>query len=288
MRGLGLAKFVAAGLVAAALTCPASAGPVLVSELSTNPHVSDPIWAQDHDQQNMNNVFGSGNWTLYDSYAGATPGSIFTGDTNFVFLEGGVETYSDLKTYLAANRSSILDWVNGGGRLLLMSAGPAGLGIDSSITGFGPGNLAFDEPASFTNCGTLTPDGDAALSFEPLPSGAYCGHSLAGDYVAGDGLTDFMDGNVNGLSIIGGKSYGDGYIMYSGLTDSQFHDVDAFTLESDCLVDDVIAFTAGVAGPGPNSCSGHRTNSVPEPLTLAVFGTGLAGLAASRKRHRRT
>jgi hypothetical protein len=274
MRGLRSAAL--AVLLGLAVSSSASAGPVLVSGLTGLADPSNP-WAEDHDQTNMDNVFGAGNWTLYSSYASATPGAIFTPETNFVMLEGGADTDIHLQNYLSTNGADILAWVEAGGRLLVMSAG-----WNISITGFGPGTLVFDDYATAADGGKPTAAG-AALDFEPMPDDQ-TGHSLAHDYVTGDGLTTLLNGyqlsSPDSLfPIVAGISYGDGYITYAGLTDSQFHN------SGDCLVDNVVAYTAGVQGPGPQACIERGPQNVPEPGSLAVFGAGMALLLVRRRRH---
>jgi len=230
MRKLQLAILVAVLGVASSAT----AAPILVSQ---NP------WGQDTDTTIMNNVFGAGNWTFYNSFAAATPASVFSAANAFVFLEGGDGSDGAWQTYVNANAAAILNWVNAGGALLIQSAG-----WSNFTTTLGPGTLT--DAAAFTTT-----------------ANNQCGNYLAHDVVSGAGLTSFMTGNTNGLSIVAGTAYGAGYIMYSGLTNVQFHNNGA------SLLNDVVGFTA-------------QQTAVPEPASMLLLGSGLLGLAARVRRKR--
>jgi len=244
MRKLQLAILVAVLGVASSAT----AAPILVSQ---NP------WGQDTDTTIMNNVFGAGNWTFYNSYAAATPASVFSAANAFVFLEGGDGSDGAWQTYVNANAAAILNWVNAGGALLIQSAG-----WSNFTTTLGPGTLT--DAATENSCGTLTAAGAAAFT---TTANNQCGNYLAHDVVSGAGLTSFMTGNTNGLSIVAGTAYGAGYIMYSGLTNVQFHNNGA------SLLNDVVGYTA-------------QQTAVPEPASMLLLGSGLLGLAARVRRKR--
>jgi len=87
---------------------------------------------------------------------------------------------------------------------------------------------------------------------------------MAHDTIGGN-LTVFMTEDINGNPIVAGEKYDKGYIMYSGLTTSQYH------YAGYNLTTDIINFTA-------------NQGSCPEPGTLVMFGSGILGLAGVIRR----
>ncbi len=242
-----LINTVAAGLLALA-AAPAMAVPVLVT---------NQPWGVDTDIENMTQVFGTGAFTTYGSYAqaDAAVAAIFSSANRFVMLEGGAATDSLLADYLGRHAGVVEAWVNGGGALLIQSAG-----WGTSI-GFGGVYLARGHQNS---CGTLSAAGVEAFAL----SIRHCGGFLAHNEVVGAGLTNFMTGDTWQRAIVAGKEVGLGYIMYSGLTASRFHE------GGHGLVNGVIRYTAGQA----------QAAEAPEPASLALFGLGVAAIGALRRR----
>lgn len=238
-------------LLAAAVAlaaAPAMAAPILVT---------NQPWGADTDIENMTQVFGAGGFLAYGSYAhaDAAVGSIFSSANRFVMLEGGAATDTLLAAYLGRHASVVKAWVDGGGALLIQSAG-----WNNSIA-FDGVDLAYGHENS---CGTLSAAGVDAFAVNVRQCGGYLAHNV----VVGAGLTSFMTGDTWQRAIVAGREVGRGYVMYSGLTASRFHD------GGYGLVNAVIGYTARQA----------QAAQVPEPASLALFGLGAATIGALRRR----
>jgi len=201
----------------------------------------------------------------YTEYNFTVPAStVFNNSTCcFVFMEGGDGTQSEFESYLTANSSTILNWVSNGGALLLQTAG----WNTPSTFNFANGTFTLDDNYTLSPSGTLTAAGVVAFPGTPTTQS---GNYLAHDYVSFTGSpTVFMVTDNDGVSaIVAGERYGNGYIMFSGLTDSEFH------FSGPSLNVDVIAYTAAQAACG----------ATPEPGTLVLMGSGILGLAGLVRR----
>ena len=197
-----------------------------------------------------------GTYTEYDFSANAA--TVFSNATCcFAMIEGGDGTQTAWQNYLTTNSATILNWVSNGGALLIQSAGWYG----GSFT-FADGT--FNQDGYYPNA-TLTAAGVGAFTFLPTPA-SQSGNYMAHDTISGTGLTVFMTEDANGNPIVAGEKYGAGYIMYSGLTTSQYH------YAGYNLTTDVIYFTS------------EQGTCTPEPGTLVMFGTGILGFAGIIRR----
>jgi len=222
--------------------------------LAGNVLIQSNPWSTNYPNE-TNMAAALGTYTEYDFTANAS--TVFNSTCCFAMIEGGDGTQGAWQNYLSTNSVTILNWVSNGGTLLLQSAGWYG----GSFT-FAGGT--FNQDGYYPNA-TLTAAGVAAFTFLPTPA-SQSGNYMAHDTISGTGLTVFMTEDANGNPIVAGEKYGNGYIMYSGLTTSQYH------YAGYNLTTDIINYTS------------TQGNCIPEPGTLVMFGSGILGLAGVLRR----
>lgn len=215
----------------------------------------------------LDSVFGAGNYNSIGSYSGIDTSSVFSAANSFVFLDGGNGTDTNLNSLLSTSSTAILNWVSNGGSLFIQSAGW------SESIAFGPATISWS-PSSINIFGNLTAEGSSSFGAYGVIADSYLGFFLASTTIIGNGLTSFLDGVelddgaggiAGGGSILAGVQYGSGYIMYSGLTDT---DPNMAINDAAPLLASAVAYTADQGG---------RTN-IPEPISLALLGVALCGI----------
>lgn len=206
----------------------------------------------------MDMNFGAGNWAN-DNYGTVNVGQLLSGDTSFIYMEGGDLSANALNAFLGANLADLQDWVAAGGTLLLNAAPNEGGNID-----FGFGGVLLNFP-DFDGSGEAhAVDGSHPIFNGPFGVVAtdYTGTNFSHSTVTGGGISSIMN-NGAGNSVLAELSWGFGGVVVGGMTPPQFHDPDPDSIN---LHANIIAYTTTVPAPG----------------ALALLGMG--GLALRRRR----
>lgn len=180
-------------------------------------------WFTTNNSTAMTTVFGAEgvgwNRAFYETL---DPLSVFSSDNCFVFMEGSDGHAAELESFLAANGTTIENWVASGGKLLLNAAPNEG---DGMSFGFGGTSLIY---AYFTSNATALDPGHPIFNGPYTPAGTdYSGTSFGHARVTGTGLTNLMEdlfgpGNI----VLAEKAWGDGHVMFGGMTTDNWHDPD--------------------------------------------------------------
>lgn len=185
-----------------------------------------PPWGSPSNVNEMNQVFGVGNW-IQGSFAAPAPATIFAPGTQFVFLEGSDFNATALNNYMIANTALIQNWVNAGGRLFLNAAPNQG-GVQN--WGFGGVQLNYqnlippvpnavpgvnvNNPAHPINVGPYTP-----LS----PGGVYTANYFAHANIVNGGTTLIHSSANSFFSVLSEMPWGSGLVLFGGMTTTNWH-----------------------------------------------------------------
>jgi fibronectin-binding autotransporter adhesin len=224
-------------------------------------------WGVTDFQNAMTTVFG----TYTTEYYETADASIFNSGTSFVFMEGGMVNDTPLQDYLNTYNIStpdILNWVDAGGRLMIDSAG----WDNSIVTGFGGVTLNFDYYINDqSNTGNAVDPTDAIFQGPYMPVGtSWYGDYFSHDTVTGTGLTALITGDPGVGANLAYETFGLGMVVFSGETPPTFQSPQPQAYN---LLNNELAFAAtGVP------------ITTPEPGSLVLFGAGMCGLLALRRR----
>nr|MBP6313923.1 hypothetical protein [Chitinophagaceae bacterium] len=167
----------------------------------------------------LNTVFGN-NWSpsTYGN-ANANAAFLFSPNTQFIYLEGSDGNEASQTAYLAANLPLIESWVNTGGRLLINRAPNAG----ALITPFGFGGVEniYSNPQYTVYVTPLDPIGTGP--YTPAGYGPFLGGSYSHSYISGGNTTSLIAGAGGGVDILCKKIWGNGLVLFGGITAPSFH-----------------------------------------------------------------
>ncbi len=150
------------------------------------------------------------------------PLAVFNSENCFVFLEGSDGFAIELENFLTANMTTIENWVASGGKLLLNAAPNEG---DGMSFGFGGTSLVY---AYYTSNATSLDATHPIFNGPFMPAGLdYSGTSFGHARVTGTGLTNLMaDAFALDNIVLAEKAWGDGMVMFGGMTTDNWHDPD--------------------------------------------------------------
>ena len=149
-------------------------------------------------------------------------------------------------------------------------------------------SVAPGSTGTITNIGFALP-GDRPNSYT-LVSSTNSNYNLAFDLNATSGAQNFvssfdvvLSNKSNGNATFGGGSVNNGIVGGSSATFTIAGDFSGLT--ADQVAHAIFARFQAVNGEG-SDVAGNGTAPVPEPMTMILFGTGLAGVAARVRRRR--
>lgn len=151
-----------------------------------------------------------GGWDKYNGF----DASIFSGDYDFVYLDGGDGMTLEFEAFIEANRDAMEQFVSDGGSLLINAArwddySDFDLGFGVTLTSAYAHDVTVNASELIDG-----PNGYAGTNFG--------GSAFSHDAVSGDGLSALITANSSGNTVLGEMEYGDGLVLAGGMTDPYF------------------------------------------------------------------
>jgi hypothetical protein len=173
---------------------------------------TDP-WNHTFNQMYMNLVFGVASWAQGDY---STPAAtIFVPTVRMVFLEGSDSNALALQQFLTTNQSTIENWVNSGGHLLINASPAQGNDINAGFNG---------TVIHYPYLDSIADAADAGHSIYHCPyvpiATHYTGSYISRAYISGTGLHDILKNSA--YPILSEKSWGSGFVVFGSLSDKSF------------------------------------------------------------------
>lgn len=179
--------------------------------------VGEP-WGSTSNVEAMDLAFGPGEWSTQE-FETLDPAAIFSDETGFIFIDGSDNGATELTAFLATNLTTIENWVNDGGRLLMNAAPNEGGDI---AFGFGGSTLEYDSPSSSVDVVDLTHP--AYLGPNTPTAVTMTGSSYSHAHISGTGFTNVLVNSSDASNVVlCEKAWGAGHVMLGGMTTSNYH-----------------------------------------------------------------
>jgi len=168
----------------------------------------------------LNAVFGENGWAL-NTFESVDPAGVFAEGTTYVFIDGSDNGAEELATFLADNHEIIENWVYSGGNLFLNAAPNEGGNIN---LGFGGTTLIYADDVNNSDQVTISTGQES----HPI----FIGPGNCGDVWTGNSFAHaIIEGSITTLIVNPGEkivcgeiSWGDGKVIFGGMTVTEFHD----------------------------------------------------------------
>ena len=220
-------------------------------------------WGFTSNVDNMNDVFGAGNWTDAH-FSSVNTNALFSKQNCFIFIEGGDGTEPDFASYYSANLPAIQSWVAGGGSLFVNAA----QWYNNLDYGFG---------GVTNNIGYYSSNGAAATAhpiFTDLGYGApgtsWTGNFFSHGIITGSGGVVLITQD-NGAALVE-DTYGLGHVMFGNMTSTPWQSP---YFQANALRENILLYGS------------QQANCVPEPGVVAfgIFASGsVLGLIARKRK----
>lgn len=197
-------------------------------------------WEQDTNEEAMDSIFGSGNWTT-EYYETLTVTDLLSSNTSFIFLEGGDSSLTAFQNFVDNYGDQLYTWIYNGGRLLIMSAPNNPLnGADISL----PDNVSLLADAYY---GSAASSAYAVNISNPIFSGPnstaynFTGDYFSHGYFTGSDVDPIMQSNLNEIVLGQDTNIGNGLMVFGGMTTDNFQLPQP---EAHALLENIIYYTA--------------------------------------------
>ena len=270
-------SLVLGAMLAVSTLTAAHAAPVFIKS------VNNPEWNRNGNQYQMNQVFGTGNWT--DArFESVDAGTLFSSANDFIFMEIGNMGWNEGVAFINSNMGLMESWVASGGSILINGAWNEDYTAGDNL-GFG----VFSAQSTGSDISHAV-DPSHALFQGPMALGSTTWDGSSFRHQALTGALDALIVDAAGNTVLGELDFGAGHAMFGTLTLPFFSENGVghvrWTPTPDIvnLHHNIIAYAADqttmATGEGAEAANTAR---VPVPATLALVALGLVGVQRRRR-----